>query len=257
MRDLLESLDKIVTEEPGAVRSSDGSIVRTSSGKAVTAPGPKAKAPGGDRKFASAGDFFKAARKELGAVGSQIARDFGLSKKKPAGTKSTPVNAPAADADDMAFTGRPDDAPRVNKPAADIYRAMTGGAKNAGSKAGAAVSPKMVKAKAGDTPVQVGGRGGEFATTPAKPAKVKATAANTKDFDKTMAMQQKLRKAGFDIAADGIMGPATRAALAKYNDAAKKPTGGQMNRNKYEPITGAEMTGVLSGRNNPNRRRRR
>jgi len=60
------------------------------------------------------------------------------------------------------------------------------------------------------------------ASPPSRPqqrAKVKATAANTKDFDKTMALQKKLQKAGFDIAADGIMGPNTRAALKKYNAA--------------------------------------
>ena len=45
--------------------------------------------------------------------------------------------------------------------------------------------------------------------------KVKATAANTKDFDKTMALQKKLQAQGFDIKADGIMGKNTRAAMAK------------------------------------------
>ena len=50
---------------------------------------------------------------------------------------------------------------------------------------------------------------------PAAPrAKVKATAANTKDFDKTMALQKKLQSQGFDIKADGIMGPNTRKAMA-------------------------------------------
>ena len=46
--------------------------------------------------------------------------------------------------------------------------------------------------------------------------KVKATAGNTKDFAKTMAMQKKLIKMGAKIKADGIMGPKTRAAMAKF-----------------------------------------
>ena len=46
--------------------------------------------------------------------------------------------------------------------------------------------------------------------------KVKATAGNTKDFAKTMAMQNKLIKMGAKIKADGIMGTKTRAAMAKF-----------------------------------------
>ena len=51
---------------------------------------------------------------------------------------------------------------------------------------------------------------------PAPRAKVKATAANTKDYDKTVALQKKL-----GVTADGIMGPQTRTAMAAA--AAKKP----------------------------------
>jgi len=46
-------------------------------------------------------------------------------------------------------------------------------------------------------------------------SKVKATAGNTKGFASTMAMQKKLIKMGAKISADGIMGPKTRAAMAK------------------------------------------
>ena len=46
--------------------------------------------------------------------------------------------------------------------------------------------------------------------------KVKATAANTKDFAKTMAMQKKLIDKGANIKADGIMGSKTRAAMQKF-----------------------------------------
>ena len=48
-------------------------------------------------------------------------------------------------------------------------------------------------------------------------SKVKATAGNTKNFASTMAMQKKLiSKYGAKIKADGIMGPKTRAAMAKF-----------------------------------------
>jgi len=50
----------------------------------------------------------------------------------------------------------------------------------------------------------------------ASKTKVKATAGNTKDFAKTMAMQKKLIKMGAKIKADGIMGTKTRAAMAKF-----------------------------------------
>ena len=46
--------------------------------------------------------------------------------------------------------------------------------------------------------------------------KVKATAANTKDYNKTLALQKKLIRMGAKITADGIMGPRTRAAIQKF-----------------------------------------
>ena len=59
-------------------------------------------------------------------------------------------------------------------------------------------------------------------TTKSK-SKVKATAGNTKGFASTMAMQKKLIKMGAKISADGIMGPKTRAAMAKFNKPMDKP----------------------------------
>ena len=56
--------------------------------------------------------------------------------------------------------------------------------------------------------------------TPPKPAakaKVAATAANTRDYDKTMALQKKLIAQGANIKADGLMGPNTRAAMKAAN----------------------------------------
>ena len=47
-------------------------------------------------------------------------------------------------------------------------------------------------------------------------AKVKATAANTKDYNKTLNLQKKLIRMGAKIKADGIMGPRTRAAIQKF-----------------------------------------
>ena len=73
-------------------------------------------------------------------------------------------------------------------------------------------------------------------TTVANRAKVKATAANTKDFDKTMALQKKLISMGADIKADGLMGPNTRAAMAKFMPAPSTTP-------KSKPIrTGANKT---------------
>ena len=46
--------------------------------------------------------------------------------------------------------------------------------------------------------------------------KVKATAANTKDYNKTLNLQKKLIRMGAKITADGIMGPRTRAAIQKF-----------------------------------------
>tara|TARA_R110000782_G_scaffold12993_1_gene38443 strand:+ start:1482 stop:2339 length:858 start_codon:yes stop_codon:yes gene_type:complete len=57
--------------------------------------------------------------------------------------------------------------------------------------------------------------------------KVKATAANTRDYDKTLAMQKKLIAGGAKIDADGLMGPKTRAAMKAAGMAPKpkpKPT---------------------------------
>ena len=58
-------------------------------------------------------------------------------------------------------------------------------------------------------------------TNTKKIGKVKATAANTKDFASTMAMQKRLIAKGAKIKADGIMGPKTRAAMKKFMS---KPT---------------------------------
>ena len=49
-----------------------------------------------------------------------------------------------------------------------------------------------------------------------KKSKTSASAGNTKDFASTMATQKKLKAMGANITADGIMGPKTRAAMAKY-----------------------------------------
>tara|TARA_R100001594_G_scaffold99091_1_gene133617 strand:+ start:2111 stop:2926 length:816 start_codon:yes stop_codon:yes gene_type:complete len=49
-----------------------------------------------------------------------------------------------------------------------------------------------------------------------KKEKVKATAANTKNYASTLSLQKRLIKMGAKIKADGIMGPKTRAAIKKY-----------------------------------------
>ena len=61
---------------------------------------------------------------------------------------------------------------------------------------------------------------------PTQRPKVAATAANTRDYDKTMALQKKLIAQGANIKADGLMGPNTRAAMK----AAGMGAGGQKMR---------------------------
>ena len=58
---------------------------------------------------------------------------------------------------------------------------------------------------------------------PTQRPKVAATAANTRDYDKTVALQKKLIAQGANIKADGLMGPNTRAAMKAAGMGAKKP----------------------------------
>ena len=73
-----------------------------------------------------------------------------------------------------------------------------------------------------------------------KKSKTVASASNTKNFASTMDMQKKLKKMGADIEADGIMGPKTRAAMAKYMKAPvpkSKPKGTLTSKFGGEKIT--------------------
>ena len=66
----------------------------------------------------------------------------------------------------------------------------------------------------------------DFASMPRTKAKappVAATAANTRGYDQTLALQKKLIAQGADIKADGMMGPNTRAAMKAAGMGAKKP----------------------------------
>ena len=68
-----------------------------------------------------------------------------------------------------------------------------------------------------------------------KKSKTAASASNTKNFASTMAMQKKLIAKGAKIKADGIMGPKTRAAMAKYTKAPvpkSRPTKPNVSSNK-------------------------
>jgi len=53
--------------------------------------------------------------------------------------------------------------------------------------------------------------------------KVKATAANTKNYDSTLALQKELIARGAKIDADGIMGPQTRAAMKQFGQPGATP----------------------------------
>ena len=76
-------------------------------------------------------------------------------------------------------------------------------------------------------------------------SKVKATAGNTKDFAKTMAMQKRLIAKGAKINADGIMGAKTRAAMKKFMSSPKtmvdsfKKSNVSANKNKKAGISEA------------------
>ena len=73
-------------------------------------------------------------------------------------------------------------------------------------------------------------------------SKTAASASNTKNFASTMAMQKKLIAKGAKIKADGIMGPKTRAAMAKYMKAPvpkSRPTKPNVSSNKKTGIDSA------------------
>lgn len=73
-------------------------------------------------------------------------------------------------------------------------------------------------------PMDIMGAGTKNKEVDAPRKKVKATAANTKDYDKTLALQKSLIAKGAKIKADGIMGPNTRAAINKFMTKKDMPT---------------------------------
>ena len=66
-------------------------------------------------------------------------------------------------------------------------------------------------------------QGSTISKTPLKKGKVKATAANTRDYDRTLAIQNYLISKGAKIDADGIMGPQTRAAMKQFGQPGATP----------------------------------
>ena len=176
MRDLLESLDRITEAPRGEKGGGDAANIRAK-------PKPEDPRTVTNKKFGSIGDFIKAIRtpgQQGGSTAAQTSANLAkAAAPAPAVAKPTPAPAPK-----MAMPKSPPQRPA-----------------------------KLANVPAGTTPIQTGGRGGEFATT--RP-KVAATAANTKDFDKTMALQKRLQAQGANIRADGIMGPKTRAAMQQF-----------------------------------------
>ena len=176
MRDLLESLDRIIEAPRGEKGGGDASNI-------LAKPKPEDPRTVTNKKFGSIGDFIKAIRtpgQQGGSTAAQTSANLAkAAAPAPAVAKPTPAPAPK-----MAMPKSPPQRPA-----------------------------KLANVPAGTTPIQTGGRGGEFATT--RP-KVAATAANTKDFDKTMALQKRLQAQGANIRADGIMGPKTRAAMQQF-----------------------------------------
>ena len=194
MRDLLESLDRIIEAPRGEKGGGDASNIR---GK----PKPEDPRTVTNKKFGSIGDFIKAIQTP-GQQGGSTAAQTRANLAKATAPKINP-NVPA---------GGPLRANPVDPQQAAVARA-----------AKAVVNPAPMpadQASARGTQAIAKAAAPKMATPTAPPprpkqrAKVAATAANTKDFDKTMAIQKKLQAQGFDIKADGIMGKNTRAAMA-------------------------------------------
>lgn len=76
-----------------------------------------------------------------------------------------------------------------------------------------------------------------------KKGKVKATAANTKNYDSTLALQKSLIAKGAKIDADGIMGPKTRAAMKKFGQPGATPIA----RPKMTPKSGGPDKRFITG----------
>jgi len=76
-----------------------------------------------------------------------------------------------------------------------------------------------------------------------KKGKVKATAANTKNYDSTLALQKSLIAKGANIDADGIMGPQTRAAMKQFGQPDAMPTP----RPKTTPKSGGPDKRFITG----------
>ena len=202
MQDLykaIDSLNNILNEAPPQGRQ-DGPGTRQG-----TTPKPK---PAGPAAYNSVGDMMKA----IATPGRQGVSDPNQSAKNIAAAQPKPAPA-APKPKPAAFTGRPDDAqkpaaaPKINPavPAAGPVRANP-------------IDPQAMAATRAAASVVNAPK----PAAPAPRAKVKATAANTKDFDKTVALQKKL-----GVTADGIMGPQTRAAMAaaKAKQGSPAPTG--------------------------------
>ena len=211
MQDLhnaIHALKNILNEAPPRGRQ-DGPGTRQG-----TTPKPK---PAGPAAYNSVGDMMKA----IATPGRQGVSDPNQSAKNIAAAQPKPAPA-APKPKPAAFTGRPDDAqkpaaaPKINPavPAAGPVRANP-------------IDPQaMAATKAAASVVNA-----PKPAAPAPRAKVKATAANTKDFDKTVALQKKL-----GVTADGIMGPETRRAMAAAKaKASPAPTGTPRKVSTVEP----------------------
>lgn len=86
-------------------------------------------------------------------------------------------------------------------------------------------------------------QGSTMSKTPMKKGKVKATAANTKNYDSTLALQKELIARGAKIDADGIMGPQTRAAMKQFGQPGATPIA----RPKTTPKSGGPDKRFVTG----------
>ena len=213
MRDLLESLQKIA-EAPLTDKS--GKPVMSKSGPVKQGSGPAPR----NTSYKNVGDMVK-------AITTPGRQGFDDPNKSAAAVKAATAPAPKPKLGGTGV-GR-QDGPAALRPAPVKRTGPVGGPTRANATK-PMMQPKAAPAPASQVTPTAGDPGMQQAAAPkmatptappARPkqrAKVKATAANTKDFDKTVALQKKL-----GVTADGIMGPETRRAMALAKAKEKEP----------------------------------
>jgi len=200
MRDLLESLDRII-EAP--VTDKSGKPVTSKSGPVKQGSGPAPR----NTSYKNVGDMVK-------AITTPGRQGFDDPNKSAAAVKAATAPAPKPKLGGTGV-GR-QDGPAALRPAPVQRTGPVGGPRRQNPIDPQAMAATKAAASVVNTPKPAEK---PKMAAPAPRAKVKATAANTKDFDKTVALQKKL-----GVTADGIMGPETRRAMQAAKAKQAEPT---------------------------------